>query len=237
MGRLDKGSVLQIDAGGKVVGEHDPAGLDWLPPVEQPRIFGIGRNYAEHIEELNPGWKAEDPLVFWKPDTALCAHGDAIRLPKGVDGRIDYEGEVAVVLGKGGRHLSPEHCLDRVFGLTIANDISARSLQKKDGQWVRAKGFDTFCPLGPWIRDDLDPRDLGLRTLLNGKPVQQGRTSQMIRPVGELLSFLSSFCTLRAGDVILTGTPAGVGPLSPGDEIRVEVEGIGSLSNTVERDA
>ncbi len=235
-GRIEGERVLELGPEGAVISEHGLQGLQWLPPVEHPRIFGIGRNYAEHIRELNPGWSAPEPLVFMKPDSALCAHGDVIRLPAGL-GRIDYEGELAVVLARGGRAVPLSESMGLVGGYTLANDISARELQKSDGQWIRAKGFDTFCPLGPWITDEVDPADLALRTTLNGKIVQEGRSSQMIHGIPALLSFLSSFCTLRAGDVILTGTPAGVGPLAPGDEIHVSVDGIGTLSNRVEAEA
>jgi 2-keto-4-pentenoate hydratase/2-oxohepta-3-ene-1,7-dioic acid hydratase in catechol pathway len=202
-----------------------------LPPVSGGRIFGIGRNYAAHVQELNPGFKQESPLVFMKPETACIGQDDVILLPD--VGRIDYEGELAVVIGRGGRHIPEHQALDHVLGLTCANDISARDLQKSDGQWVRAKGFDTFCPLGPWIEHDVHPGDLGIVTRLNGKVVQEGRTSDMSRSPAELIAFLSSFCTLIPGDIILTGTPAGVGPLASGDRIEVEIESIACLRNTV----
>jgi 2-keto-4-pentenoate hydratase/2-oxohepta-3-ene-1,7-dioic acid hydratase in catechol pathway len=203
-----------------------------LPPTEGGRVFGIGRNYAEHVEELNPGWSAPEPLVFMKPDSALLGAGQALRLPAGIE-RVDYEGELALVIGRGGRRIPEERALDHILGVTCANDISARDLQQSDGQWIRAKGFDGFCPLGPWVARGLDPRDLALRTRLNGAMVQDARSSAMIHGPARLVAFLSSFCTLRPGDVVLTGTPAGVGPLKPGDHVCVEVEGVGLLETPV----
>lgn len=197
------------------------------------RVFGIGRNYSEHVKELNPGWTQDSPLVFMKPDSALIAHGDVIPLPTGI-GRVDYEGELAVVIGQAGRNMDRDTATASIMGLTIANDLSARDLQKSDGQWVRAKGYDGFCPLGPWIVCGLDPTDLSIRSTLNGKVVQEDRTASMSRDVPELVAFISSFCTLRPSDLILTGTPAGVGALAHGDTITIEIEGIGKLQNTVE---
>ncbi|MCB1047648.1 MAG: fumarylacetoacetate hydrolase family protein [Calditrichaeota bacterium] len=232
-GRLEGDWILELDEGQETGDTPALADVRLLPPVSRGRVFGIGRNYSEHIRELNPGWSQESPLVFMKPDTALCGHGHPILLPMGV-GRVDYEGELAAVVGQPMRRVSASEALDGLLGLCIANDISARELQRSDGQWTRAKGFDTFCPLGPWIETELDPSDLGIRTWLNGQLVQEGRTSQMMRSLPDLIAFLSSFCLLLPGDVILTGTPAGVGALAPGDRVRVEVEGIGSLENPVE---
>jgi 2-keto-4-pentenoate hydratase/2-oxohepta-3-ene-1,7-dioic acid hydratase in catechol pathway len=223
----------RLEDGSAVTGaEHALADVVLLPPTEGGRVFGIGRNYAEHIQELNPGWSAPEPLVFMKPDSALLGAGQALLLPAGL-GRVDYEGELALVIGRGGRRIPEELALEHVLGLTCANDISARDLQQKDGQWIRAKGFDGFCPLGPWVSRGADPGDLGLKTWLNGRLVQEARTSQMIHSPARLVAFLSSFCTLRPGDVILTGTPAGVGPIAPGDQLRVEVEGVGVLETPV----
>lgn len=233
LGRLEGDTVVELDEGQPSGAVHGLDTIRLLPPVARGRVFGIGRNYSEHIRELNPGWSQETPLVFMKPDTALCAHGQAVVLPRGV-GRVDYEGELAAVVGHALRRVSAGEALEGLLGYTIANDISARELQRSDGQWTRAKGYDTFCPLGPWLETELDPADLGIRTWLNGSLVQEGRTSQMLRSLPELVSWLSGFCTLLPGDVILTGTPAGVGPLAAGDTVRVEVEGIGSLENPVE---
>ncbi|MFA7330887.1 MAG: fumarylacetoacetate hydrolase family protein [Candidatus Delongbacteria bacterium] len=205
------------------------------PPTDGGRIFGIGRNYAEHIQELNPGWSAPEPLVFMKPDSALLGAGQPLKLPAEI-GRVDFEGELALVIGRGGRRIPEETALEHVLGVTCANDISARDLQQKDGQWIRAKGFDGFCPLGPWVLRGLDPGDLLLRTWRNDVLIQEARTSQMLHSPARLVAFLSSFCTLRPGDVILTGTPAGVGPIAVGDRLRVELEGVGVLETPVVAD-
>jgi 2-keto-4-pentenoate hydratase/2-oxohepta-3-ene-1,7-dioic acid hydratase in catechol pathway len=234
-GRVEDGAVLPwLPEGGPAADPPLPLeAVTLLAPLTGSRIFGIGRNYADHIAELNPGWTSRAPLVFMKPDSALAGPGEPIRLPAGA-GRVDYEGELALVIGRAGRHIPEEHALEHLLGLTCANDVSARELQESDGQWIRAKGHDSFCPLGPWIVTDLDPADLGLRTWLNGRLVQDSRSSLMLRPPAALISFLSSFCTLRPGDLILSGTPAGVGPLQHGDRVRVEVEGVGALENPVE---
>lgn len=232
-GVVEENCVWPWDEEGGSAVEAIPLGeLRLLPPAGPCRVFGIGRNYADHIQELHPGWTAPDPLVFMKPDTALVGQGAPIFLPPGI-GRVDYEGELALVLGRGGRNIRREDALDHLLGLTCANDISARDLQQADGQWIRAKGHDSFCPLGPWLVKGLDPRDLAIRTFHNGQLVQDSRTSKMLHAPDALIAFLSSFCTLQAGDVILTGTPAGVGPIQPGDQLRVEIEGIGSLENPV----
>jgi 2-keto-4-pentenoate hydratase/2-oxohepta-3-ene-1,7-dioic acid hydratase in catechol pathway len=202
-----------------------------LPPVSTARIFGIGRNYAAHVQELNPGFKQKAPLVFMKPDTSLLAHQQPIELPD--VGRVDYEGELALVIGRGGRNIPVHLAYDHLLGITCANDVSARDLQKSDGQWIRAKGYDTFCPLGPWIEHDVEPSRLGIITRLNGRVVQEGNSSDMTQSPQELIAYLSTFCTLQPGDVILTGTPAGVGPLSAGDKVEVEIEHVGTLENSV----
>ncbi|MFL6296837.1 MAG: fumarylacetoacetate hydrolase family protein, partial [Actinomycetes bacterium] len=173
-----------------------------------------------------------EPVIFLKPSTSVVGPGDPIVRPVGV-GRVDFEGELAVIVGKLVRRLAPEDAIQAVLGFTCANDVTARDLQQADGQWTRAKGFDTFCPLGPWIETDLDSSDLAISTLVNGEVKQQARTSQLERGVAELLAFVSRVMTLLPGDVLLTGTPAGVGPLEAGDRVEVEVEGIGVLANPV----
>jgi 2-keto-4-pentenoate hydratase/2-oxohepta-3-ene-1,7-dioic acid hydratase in catechol pathway len=173
-----------------------------------------------------------DPVIFLKPSTSVIGPGDPIVRP-GWAGRVDYEGELAVVVGRLVRRLDQGDAIQAVLGFACANDVTARDLQKSDGQWTRAKGFDTFCPLGPWIETDLDSSDLALRTLVNGESRQQARTSQLERGVASLLAFVSRVMTLLPGDVLLTGTPAGVGPLEAGDRVEVEVEGIGVLANEV----
>jgi 2-keto-4-pentenoate hydratase/2-oxohepta-3-ene-1,7-dioic acid hydratase in catechol pathway len=213
-------------------GERVPAtDVRLLAPVLPSKVVAIGRNYAEHARELG-NEVPPTPVLFLKPSTSVVGPGDPIVRPEGV-GRVDYEGELAVVVGKLARRLAPADAIQAALGFTCANDVTARDLQRADGQWTRGKGFDTFCPLGPWIETDLDSSDLALRTLVNGEVRQQARTSQLEHGVAELLSFVSRVMTLLPGDVLLTGTPAGVGPLEPGDQVEVEVEGIGVLANEV----
>jgi 2-keto-4-pentenoate hydratase/2-oxohepta-3-ene-1,7-dioic acid hydratase in catechol pathway len=202
-----------------------------LAPVLPSKVVAVGRNYAEHARELGNEVPPE-PVIFLKPSTSVVGPGDPIVRPEGV-GRVDFEGELAVIVGKLVRRLAPEDAIQAVLGFTCANDVTARDLQQADGQWTRAKGFDTFCPLGPWIETDLDSSDLAISTLVNGEVKQQARTSQLERGVAELLAFVSQVMTLLPGDVLLTGTPAGVGPLEAGDRVEVEVEGIGVLANPV----
>jgi 2-keto-4-pentenoate hydratase/2-oxohepta-3-ene-1,7-dioic acid hydratase in catechol pathway len=213
-------------------GERVPAAeVRLLAPVLPSKVVAVGRNYAEHARELGNEVPPE-PVIFLKPSTSVVGPGDPIVRPEGV-GRVDFEGELAVIVGKLVRRLAPEDAIQAVLGFTCANDVTARDLQQADGQWTRAKGFDTFCPLGPWIETDLDSSDLAISTLVNGEVKQQARTSQLERGVAELLAFVSRVMTLLPGDVLLTGTPAGVGPLDPGDRVEVEVEGIGVLTNPV----
>lgn len=206
-----------------------------LAPVLPSKIVAVGRNYADHAAELGNEVPAE-PIIFLKPSTAVIGPEEAIVYPAGVD-RVDYEGELAVVVGKLVRRLDRANAMQAVLGFTCANDVTARNLQKRDGQWTRAKGFDTFCPLGPWIETDLDSSDLALRTLVNGETRQQSRTSLLERDVATLLAFISGVMTLLPGDVVLTGTPSGIGPLQPGDRVEVEVEGVGVLANPVVAEA
>jgi 2-keto-4-pentenoate hydratase/2-oxohepta-3-ene-1,7-dioic acid hydratase in catechol pathway len=202
-----------------------------LAPVLPSKVLAIGRNYAEHARELGNEVPPE-PVMFLKPSTSVTGPDDPIVRPQGV-GRVDFEGELAVVVGKLVRRLEPADAIQAVLGFTCANDVTARDLQHADGQWTRAKGFDTFCPLGPWIETDLDSSDLAISTLVNGEVRQQARTSQLERGVADLLAFVSRVMTLLPGDVLLTGTPAGVGPLEAGDRVEVEVEGVGVLANEV----
>jgi 2-keto-4-pentenoate hydratase/2-oxohepta-3-ene-1,7-dioic acid hydratase in catechol pathway len=202
-----------------------------LAPVLPSKVLAIGRNYAEHARELGNEVPPE-PVMFLKPSTSVTGPDDPIVRPQGV-GRVDFEGELAVVVGKLVRRLEPADAIQAVLGFTCANDVTARDLQHADGQWTRAKGFDSFCPLGPWIETDLDSSDLAISTLVNGEVRQQARTSQLERGVADLLAFVSRVMTLLPGDVLLTGTPAGVGPLEAGDRVEVEVEGVGVLANEV----
>jgi 2-keto-4-pentenoate hydratase/2-oxohepta-3-ene-1,7-dioic acid hydratase in catechol pathway len=203
-----------------------------LAPVLPSKVVAIGRNYLDHVREMG-NEPPPEPVIFLKPSTAVAGPRDPILYPAGVSERVDFEGELAVVIGRLCRQVPQELVPDVIFGYTCANDVTARDLQAKDGQWARAKGFDTFCPLGPWIETDLDPADLELTTIVNGEIRQNARTSQLMHGVAELVSYVSDVMTLLPGDVLLTGTPGGVGPLKDGDEVSVTIEGIGTLSNGV----
>ena len=203
-----------------------------LSPILPSKVVGVGRNYAAHAAELGNEVPTE-PLLFLKPSTTVIGPADAIRLPL-QSSQVEHEAELAVVINaRGAREVSRERALDSVFGYTVANDVTARDLQKKDPQWTRAKGFDSFCPLGPWIDTDVDPSDLRVTAQVDGELRQDGRTSQFVFDVATLVSYISHVMTLLPGDVILTGTPAGVGPLAAGQSVTVEVEGLGSLTNPV----
>ena len=195
------------------------------------KIVAVGRNYAEHAKELGNEAPSE-PIIFLKPPSALLPHEGTIILPPQSQ-RVDHECELAIVIGKRARNVKADRWRDFVRGFTCANDVTARDLQKKDVQFTRGKSFDTFCPLGPCIETDLDPADLSLVTRVNGVVKQNGRTSMMIFPCAFIVEFISGVMTLEPGDVILTGTPSGVGPLQSGDTVEVEIEGIGTLRNHV----
>ena len=202
-----------------------------LAPVLPSKVVAIGRNYAEHASEMG-GDVPEQPLIFLKPSTAVVGAGDSIGYPPSSQ-RVDYEGELAVVIGRLCRDVPESRAAEVVFGYTCGNDVTARDQQRADGQWSRAKGYDTFCPLGPWIETDLDVSDLRVTTTLNGAVKQDGRTAQIVHKIPSLIAHITACMTLLPGDVILTGTPAGVGPMQVGDEVGVEVEGIGRLVNRV----
>lgn len=201
------------------------------PVIPRSKIVGVGRNYAEHAAELGNDLPAE-PLVFLKPNTSVVGPNDPIFLPR-QSTEVHFEGELAAVIGKICRDVAPENAAGVIFGYTIGNDVTARDLQRSDGQWTRAKGFDSFCPLGPWIETELDPGDLELTTTVNGLPRQESRTSKMIFNVAALVAYVSAAFTLLPGDVILTGTPAGVGPLAAGDRVAITIDRIGTLENVV----
>ncbi len=239
-GRLDAGLVTPLDAapwaGGRDAGEPRPfETLVLLPPVPPGgKILCIGRNYLAHAKELGNEVPAE-PLVFLKPSTSLLAHGGTVLLPPESE-RVDFEGELALVIGRRARRVGPEAYGDVVFGVTPALDISARDLQKKDGQWWRAKGFDTFCPCGPVVAEGFDAADVGLKTYLDGELKQDGRTSRMIFDLPTLVSWVSQAMTLEPGDLLLTGTPEGVGPLADGQLLELEIEGLPRLSVKVAKE-
>ena len=200
-------------------------------PRSPSKIVAVGRNYADHAKELGNEAPAE-PIIFLKPPSTLLAPGGTIVRPPQSQ-RVDFEGELAIIVGKRARNISKDKWRDVVLGFTCANDVTARDLQKKDVQFTRGKSFDTFLPLGPHVETELDPADLAIMTRVNGQVRQNSRTSKMIFDCGTVIEFITSVMTLEEGDVILTGTPEGVGPLAAGDTVEVEIEGIGTLRNVV----
>lgn len=216
--------------------EHRLADVRLLAPVlPRSKVVGIGKNYAGHAAEMG-GEVPDQPLMFLKPNTSVVGPGDPIFYPRQTRD-LHYEGELAVVIGRICRDVPPEQATDVIHGYTIANDVTARDLQKSDGQFTRAKGFDSFCPLGPWIETDLDPHDFvegrRVQTFLNGDVVQDGSTKDMVFDIPALVAHVSSVMTLLPGDVILTGTPEGVGPMQVGDEVEISIDGLGTLTNKV----
>jgi 2-keto-4-pentenoate hydratase/2-oxohepta-3-ene-1,7-dioic acid hydratase in catechol pathway len=231
-------SVEVLDAppwlGGRPTGES-VEGFTLLAPCLPGKILCVGKNYKDHAAEMaglsGDGSVPSEPLLFFKPPSAVIASGATIHYPEQSQ-RVDYEGELALVIGKQARKVRREVAQDSIFGYTIANDVTARDLQKRDGQWTRAKGFDTFCPLGPAIVETLAPH-AQLITRLNGKVVQSSTVDQMVFDPAFLIAYISAAITLEPGDVILTGTPSGIGPMQVGDQISVEIAGIGMLENSV----
>jgi 2-keto-4-pentenoate hydratase/2-oxohepta-3-ene-1,7-dioic acid hydratase in catechol pathway len=201
------------------------------PVIPRSKVVCVGRNYADHAAEMGSDLP-EEPLLFLKPNTSVVGPHDPVTYPR-QSSEVHYEGELAVVIRRICRDVPAERARDVIFGYTVGNDVTARDLQKKDVQFTRAKGFDSFCPLGPWVETDLDPSDLEITTTVNGEVRQRGRTSQLIFDVPTLIAYITSVMTLLPGDVVLTGTPAGVGPMHPGDDVAVTVQGIGTLSNKV----
>ncbi len=232
--RLEHGSALSFSFGFEPIPLSE---ADLLTPVTPSKIVCVGRNYREHVAELGHEMPAE-PLLFFKPLSSLLRPGGTIVLPAASE-RVDFEGELAIVIGRRTRNLKPEDDWREVVrGFTLANDISARDFQKKDDLWARAKGFDTFCPVGPIVSDELDLESgVTLETRVNGELRQQASTREMIFPVRDLLRYISAVFTLEPGDLILTGTPSGVGPLKPGDRVEVSIAGLGALANTVEAES
>ncbi|SRR5659263_219540 len=216
-------------------GERVPLGEVRLlsPMIPRSKVVGIGRNYAAHLAEMGNELPPE-PLVFLKPNTAVIGPDDPIVLPP-YSREVHHEAELAVVISRMCKYVPAARAADVIYGYTVANDVSARDVQRSDSQWTRAKAFDTSCPLGPWIETDLDVTDLAVRAWVDGELRQDGRTSQLIFTVPELIEYVSGIFTLLPGDVILTGTPAGVGPIEAGQRVEVEVEGIGRFGNPVVR--
>ena len=201
------------------------------PVLPRSKVVCIGKNYADHAAEMNSAVPTE-PIIFLKPNTSVIGPHDTIQWPR-MSERVDFEGELAIVIGRICKDVPVERFSDVIFGYTIANDVTARDLQSKDGQWTRAKGFDTFCPIGPWIETDFAPRSQILSTTVNGETKQSEPLTSMIFKIPEIIAFVSQVMTLLPGDVILTGTPAGIGPMAAGSVVEVTIEGIGTLTNHV----
>lgn len=236
-GKYEDGAVSEIK--GDIFGEYSvmDSRLDYenirpLAPCLPTKIIAVGLNYADHAREMKRT-PPDEPMLFMKPSTAVIAHRDEIIYPSHMSGRVDYEGELAVVIGKRAHMIEEKDAFDYVFGYTCVNDVTARDLQARDIQFTRGKGFDTFAPIGPFIETNADPSVLCIRTFLNGEPKQDSGTENLIFGVPKLVSFISKIMTLLPGDVIATGTPAGVSPMAPGDIVEVEIEGIGRLENRV----
>ncbi len=220
--------------------DHTPDGeplpladVKLLAPCEPGKLICAGLNYVDHAEEMGLA-PPNEPVIFLKAQTAVIGTGEEIVYPA-VSRRVDYEGELGIVIGCIAKNVEPEDARQCILGYTCVNDVTARDLQQRDGQWARAKSFDTFAPMGPWIETELDTSDLEVTVYLNGETRQSSSTSKMIFDVNDLVSFISKVMTLHPGDVISTGTPPGIGPMAVGDEIEVRIEGIGSLINRVVR--
>lgn len=226
--------VTATDANPEVrYGEQLPAGARLLPPCSPSKIVCVGRNYPEHARELG-NEPPKEPLIFLKPPSSLIASGDAIVYPP-ISERVDFEGELGVVVGRRARRVPTAQAYDYVLGYTCLNDVTARDLQRKDGQWTRGKGFDSFCAVGPCMvpKEEFDLRTAMLRTFVDDEKRQEAPLTEMMFGVDVIIAFVSEFMTLEPGDLIATGTPPGVGPLQPGSRVRVEISGLGILENTV----
>ncbi len=212
---------------------HPLSEVRLLPPCRPTKIVCVGRNYREHASELGNPIPAE-PLIFLKPPSSLIGHLDDIVYPP-ISQRVDHEGELGLVIGRRVRNIKADEAENAIFGYTCLNDVTARDLQKKDGQWTRGKGFDTFCPAGPWIvpRDEVRFEELRVRTFVDNEKRQDASLQELIFPLGRIIEFITEFMTLEPGDLIATGTPSGVGPLAPGAVVRVVIEGVGALENRV----
>ena len=234
-GVLKGDSVVKLKQDGEAEGNRPTVfkfdELELLPPCVPSKIIALGLNYRDHAEEMKKEIP-DEPMIFMKPSTAVIGHGDEITYPES-SRRVDYEAELAVVIGKTAYRVKREDAAGFILGYTCFNDVTARDLQKKDVQFTRAKGFDTFAPIGPWVETELDPSDVLVESYLNGEKKQSSSTKNLIFDVFYLISFISHVMTLMPGDIIATGTPSGVGPMSPGDEIEIRIDGIGGLVNKV----
>ncbi|MBA0124995.1 fumarylacetoacetate hydrolase family protein [Haloechinothrix sp. YIM 98757] len=238
-GDVDGGSATVHEIAEHPFGTPNHTGRSWpydevrlLAPILPTKIIAVGKNYAEHAAELDSE-VPETPVIFMKPNTSVTGPGAPIKLPASST-RVDFEGELAVVIGQPIRNVPASKAPAAIRGYTIANDVTARDQQRADGQWTRAKGYDSFCPLGPWIETDADPADLEIRTDVDGEIKQDSHTAKMVHTVPELVQFVSHVMTLLPGDVILTGTPEGVGPITEGQSVSITVGGIGTLTNPVQ---
>ena len=236
-GIVDDGRIHELI--GDVFGPYGTTGrtlspeeVAFIAPVLPGKVVAVGLNYRDHAEEMHVDLP-EEPKLFMKPSTSVIGPMDPIILPPD-SRRVDYEAELAVVIGRKARHVPADKAREVILGYTCLNDVTARDLQKPDDQWTRAKGYDTFCPLGPAIETDLDPSDLAVSSWLNGEKRQSSRTSNLIFDVPALVAFITRIMTLEPGDVIATGTPSGVGPMKNGDSIEIRIDGIGSLINPVQ---
>ena len=235
-GFIGDNSIIEVSAEDYLTNNHKglrkyPVNVKILPPVNPSKIICVGLNYRDHADEL--GMEIPDePIIFLKPPSSIIGDGDPIIYPM-MSSEVDYEVELAVVISKEAKNVDREDAKDFIAGYTILNDVTARDLQRKDGQWTRSKSFDTFCPIGPWIETDINPHGLEISLHLNGELRQHSNTRNMIFDVYELVEFISNIMTLKKGDIIATGTPPGVGSMKPGDEIQASIEGIGTLKNKV----
>ena len=225
-----EGDKISVEGSSEIVGLGE---VVLVAPVNPSKIVAVGLNYKDHAKELGMDIP-EEPIIFMKPTTAIIGPEESIIYPP-ASKQVDYEAELAVVIKDKIRGITADQAESHIEGYTCLNDVTARDLQKKDKQWTRAKSFDTFCPIGPWIETDLDPRDVRICSYLNGELKQDSRTSDLIFSVPELVAFISGIMTLFPGDVIATGTPSGIGPMSDGDNVVIEIEGIGKLSNNVKQ--
>jgi 2-keto-4-pentenoate hydratase/2-oxohepta-3-ene-1,7-dioic acid hydratase in catechol pathway len=236
-GHLEAGKVIEIT--GDIFGEYNSTSNDYdvndikfLAPSSPSKIVAVGLNYRDHAQELKKKIP-DEPLLFLKPSTSIIGHEDKIIYPHHMSSRVDYEGELGVIIGKEAKWINESDATDYIFGYTCINDVTARDLQVKDIQYTRAKGFDTFAPVGPVIETEIDPSDLEISTFLNGELKQHSKTSELIFNVPRVVSFISRVMTLLPGDIIATGTPSGIGSMKGGDEVEISIEGIGVLRNVV----